>query len=130
DYNGPASFSYTVQDNGTTAGVNDFKAATGTVNVTVSEVNDPPTTTDDAKSTAEDTALVFAASSLTTNDSAGPANESTQTLTVISVASTASTHGTVSLSAFPYTTLFRSDYNGPASFSYTVQDNGTTAGVN
>src|SRR5205085_2183485 len=63
--------------------------------------------------------------------SAGPANESTQTLTVTAVAPVAdSTHGTVSLSAGQVTYTPDPDFNGPASFHYTVTDNGTTAGVN
>src|SRR3989442_2513844 len=45
----------------------------------------------DSKSTNEDTTLNFAASDLTANDSAGPANESGQTLTVTSVSATANT---------------------------------------
>jgi len=51
-----------------------------TVSLTVQEVNDPPTAGGDPKNTNEDTALVFASSDLTANDSAGPANESGQTV--------------------------------------------------
>jgi len=42
NYNGPASFTYQVCDNGTTNGDPDSKCATGTVNVTVNSVNDAP----------------------------------------------------------------------------------------
>ena len=49
DFNGPASFNYTVQDNGTTNGAADPKTGTGTVNVTITEVNDAPTAVDDSK---------------------------------------------------------------------------------
>jgi Bacterial Ig domain/Bacterial cadherin-like domain len=129
NYNGAASFSYTVTDNGTTNGVADPKTDTATVNVTITEVNDAPTAVADAKSTAEDTALVFAASDLTTNDSTGPANESGQTLTVTAVTATASTHGTVILASGNVTYTPAANYNGAASFSYTVTDNGTTNGV-
>src|SRR5437660_6023716 len=89
NYNGPASFTYSVCDNGTTNGAADPKCATGTVNVTVTEVNDDPSASNDSKSTSEDTTLNFPASDLTANDSAGPANESGQTLTVTSVTATA-----------------------------------------
>src|SRR5213079_1367232 len=131
DFNGAASFHYTVRDNGTTNGVNDFKSDTGTVNVTVTEVNDAPTAVDDAKSVAEDGTLSFPASDLTGNDSAGPANESGQTLTVTAVDPiTGSTHGTVVLAAGQVTYTPAADYNGAASFQYTVRDNGQTAGVN
>src|SRR5436190_2247882 len=49
NYNGAASFHYTVQDNGTSNGLNDFKSDTGTVSVTITEVNDAPTAVNDAK---------------------------------------------------------------------------------
>ena len=52
------------------------RATTGTVNVTVTEVNDAPTAVADSKTIAEDGTLSFPASDLTANDSAGPANES------------------------------------------------------
>jgi hypothetical protein len=43
NYNGPASFTYTVCDNGLTDGAPDSQCATGTVNVNVNGVNDAPT---------------------------------------------------------------------------------------
>ena len=42
NYNGSDSFTYTVSDNGTTNGVNDFESDTATVTITVTEVNDAP----------------------------------------------------------------------------------------
>ncbi|PYS32446.1 MAG: hypothetical protein DMF75_11950, partial [Acidobacteria bacterium] len=128
DYNGAASFDYQVCDNGTSNGSPDSKCATGTVNVTISETNDNPVANADSKSTNEDTSLNFPASDLTTNDSAGPANESSQTLTVTSVTANANTHGTVSMSGGTVTYSPASNYNGPASFAYQVCDNGTTNG--
>ena len=128
NYNGAASFDYHVCDNGTTNGSPDSKCATGTVNVTVTEVNDDPSATDDSKSTNEDTNLNFPASDLTGNDSAGPANENSQTLTVTSVTPTGNTHGTVSLNAGQISYAPAANYNGAASFSYQVCDNGTTNG--
>ena len=127
DFNGLAKFDYTVQDNGTTDGAPDFKTGTVYVNVTVTEVNDAPTATDDSKTVAEDGTLAFPASDLTANDSAGPANESGQTLTVTAVGS--ATHGSVSLVAGTITYTPDADYNGPASFHYTARDNGTTNGA-
>ncbi|QGQ30125.1 Ig-like domain-containing protein [Gimesia maris] len=130
DFNGTASFEYTVTDNGTTNAMLDPQSSTGTVNVTVSEVNDAPVTVDDIKVTAEDTALTFTATDLVINDSAGPANESGQTLTVTSVTATANTHGTVVLNGDGTITFTPdADFNGTASFDYTVTDNGTTGGV-
>jgi hypothetical protein len=43
NYNGAASFTYQVCDNGTTDGAPDSKCTNGTVNVTVNSVNDAPT---------------------------------------------------------------------------------------
>src|SRR5207302_271860 len=128
NYNGPASFTYNVCDNGTTNGAADPKCATGTVNVTVAEVNDAPSASNDSKSTSEDTTLNFPASDLTANDSAGPSDESGQTLTVSSVTATANTHGTVSLSSGTVSYVPEANYNGAASFEYQVCDNGTSNG--
>src|SRR5205823_3047257 len=130
DYNGPASFDYTVCDNGTTAGAHDFKSDTGSVSVTVTKVNGPPVASDGIRGpVAEDGSLSFPAAGLSSNDVAGPANESSQSLTVTAVSATADTHGTVSLAAGTVTYTPAADYNGPASFDYTVRDNGTTAGA-
>ena len=131
-YHGPASFSYTITDNGTTNGANDFKSATSTVNVTVTEVNQAPTANPDTKTTAENATLTFSASDLTANDSAGP-NEANQTLTVVSVTPTGNTNGTVTFNPATGNITYtpNANYNstnGPASFLYTVQDNGTTNG--
>jgi len=122
NYNGPDNFTFKVND-----GSNDSN--TSTVSITVSEVNDPPTANDDnAGSTDEDLALNISAADLTVNDQTGPANESVQTLTVTGVSSTADTHGSVSLDNGTITYTPATNYNGPASFSYQVCDNGTTNG--
>ncbi|HET7434298.1 MAG TPA: Ig-like domain-containing protein [Thermoanaerobaculia bacterium] len=127
DFNGAASFDYAISDDGTTNGAADAKTASGTVNVTVTEINDAPTAVADAKTTAEDVPLSFAASTLTTNDSKGPANEAGQTLTVTAVGS--ATNGTVSLVAGNITFTPAANFSGSASFQYTVTDDGTTNGA-
>ena len=109
---------------------------------TTSSRTPPPSTSPSPRSTtrrrrsptrrrvAEDGTLSFPASDLTANDSAGPANESGQTLTVISVDPiTGQTHGSVSLVAGTVTYTPDADFNGLAKFDYTVQDNGTTNGA-
>jgi hypothetical protein len=122
DFNGSDSFAFKAND-----GSRDSN--TSTITITTTEVNDAPTATDDSKNTDEDTNLEFAASELTGNDSAGPANENLQVLTVTSVSATADTHGTVSLSSGTITYSPAANYNGPASFTYDVCDNGTTNGA-
>ena len=129
DYNGPDSFSYTITDDGTTAGAADPLTATATVNVSVTEVNDSPTAVDQAQTTAEGATLAFSAGDLLTGDSSGPANEAGQTLTVISVGAAA--HGMVAFNAATGKVTYTPnvDYNGPDSFSYTISDDGTTDGA-
>jgi hypothetical protein len=95
----------------------------------VLEVNDPPTAVNDSKTASQNAALTFPAADLTLNDSKGPANESSQTLTVTTVTPTANTHGTVSLNAgqITYTPAF--GFSGASSFTYQMCDNGFTAGL-
>ena len=118
EYSGADSFTYRVSSGS-------LQSGTATVTITVLEVNDAPVAAADAKSTNEDTALTFAAADLTGNDNAGPA-EAGQTLTVSSVGG--STNGTVSLNAGNITFSPAPNFNGAASFTYQVCDNGVTAG--
>jgi len=121
DYNGPDSLTFRASDGS-------LNSNTSTVSVTVSEVNDSPVAADDSKSTQEDTPLSFSAGDLTGNDSAGPA-EASQSLTVTSVTAGANTHGTVTLeSGTTVTYTPAANFNGPASFTYNVCDDGTTNG--
>src|SRR5256885_12644580 len=128
DYKGSNSFEYLVCDNAATTETYAPNRQAAPVIVTITETNDNPLASKDSKSTNEDTSLNFPASDLTTNDSAGPANESSQTLTVTSVTPNANTHGTVSLSGGTVSYTPAANYNGPASFEYQVCDNGTTNG--
>ena len=121
DYNGPDSFTFKVND-----GSHDSN--TSTVNITIAEVNDAPVATDDAASTNEDSHVDLSAFDFAANDSAGPANESLQLLTVTSVAATANTHGTLSLANGIVTYTPEANFNGAASFEYQVCDNGNTNG--
>jgi len=121
NYFGSDSFTYRVND-----GTGDSNIAT--VTITVAEVNDAPVAADDSKTATGNTPLTFNASDLTVNDNAGP-NEGSQTLTVASVTNTADTHGAVVLNAGQVTYTPAPGYTGPASFTYSVCDNGTTNGV-
>ena len=131
DFNGPASFDYTIQDNGTSDGANDFKSDTATVSFTVTEVNDEPVAVNDVlASVAEDSGQrIIPFSDLTGNDNKGAANESGQTLVVKTVDSPQG--GTVVLDTPNSRVLFTptADYYGPAFFEYTIEDNGTTNGA-
>jgi Ca2+-binding RTX toxin-like protein len=121
DFNGIDTFTFKASDG-------DQDSNTATFSLTVREVNDAPTANLDSKTTAEDTPLTFAATTLIANDSVGPANETGQHLTVTGVAATAATHGTVSLLNGQIVYTPEANYNGEASFNYTIVDDGTTDG--
>jgi YVTN family beta-propeller protein len=122
DFNGTDSFTYKVWDNGTTNGAGDPRSATATVHLTITAVNDPPVAGDDSKRTGKNTPLVISAGDLLANDSAGPADESDQTLTITDVG--AAVNGEVNLSEGTVTFTPATDFSGAASFTYTVCDNG------
>src|SRR5262249_12315191 len=109
NYNGPLSSYSTVSDahGGTT---------TGTVNVNVAAVNDAPVAANDTVAATEDTPLVIAPATLLGNDSDVDGNA----LTILSVQG--ATHGTVGLSNGNVVFTPAANYNGPASFTYTVND--------
>src|SRR6266545_4973467 len=120
-FNGADSFTFQVSEGNTNSNIS-------TVNITVTEVNDSPLADSDEKSTAEDVDLNFPAAELTLNDSAGPGNENNQRLSVIGVSANPDTHGSVTLTDGFVTYSPDQNYNGPASFSYKVCDNGSTNG--
>src|SRR5262249_23017013 len=60
------------------------------------------------------------------NDVAGPANESGQALSVTAVNATAQTHGAVTVANGKITYVPDPGYTRPASFRYTLCDDGTT----
>jgi len=122
DFNGTDTFTYHISDGSHTSN-------TSTVTIAVLEVNDPPVATDDSKSTSANVPVTFPSSDLTTNDTAGPANEAGQTLTVTTVTATGTTHGNVVLNAGQITYSPDVSFTGPASFTYQVCDNGVTAGL-
>src|SRR6185436_651142 len=88
NYNGPAGFDYTVEDNGTTNGAPDPKSSgTATASFTITPVNDAPTAVNDAlPNIAEDSGpRLIVAGTLTGNDSKGGPDEIGQTLTIKTV---------------------------------------------
>ncbi|HEX8637824.1 MAG TPA: Ig-like domain-containing protein, partial [Pyrinomonadaceae bacterium] len=122
DYFGTDSFTFRAND-GTT------NSNTATININVAAVNDAPVANTDSKTTGEDQALVFPATDLTTNDSAGAVNETNQLLTVTKVITTPNVHGQVTLLNGQITYVPETDYQGSASFDYQICDNGTTNGA-
>ncbi len=118
NYNGPDSFTFKVNDGS-------LDSNTATVNITVTAVNDAPTATDGALTTAEDTP---AGGTLTGAD----IDSGSLTYSVVSQA----THGNVVITnaatgAYTYTPDL--NYNGPDSFTFKVSDgslDSNTATVN
>ena len=115
DFNGADTFTYSLSDGVTTT--------TGTVTISVAPVNDAPIAVDDTASGFNQQGIVLQVSDLLSNDSAGPANESNQTLSISAVTANANTNGTVVLNGngtITYTPA--TDFAGDASFQYTLQD--------
>ena len=112
NYNGTDTFIYSIIDG-------HGGAATGTVNITVTAVNDPPAAANDSITTAEDTAATVAVLSNDTDlDGDG--------LTVTAVTQPA--HGSTTFTATNVTYTPAANYNGPDSFTYSISDgNGRTA---
>ena len=112
NYNGPDSFTYTISDG-------HGGAATGTVSVTVTPVNDAPVALNQSVTTNEDTPA-------TGQVVATDVDVDTLTDSVVS----GPTHGTLSLStsgSFTYTP--NANYNGTDSFSFKANDGGLDSNV-
>ncbi len=120
NFNGTDTFVYTATDK---EGATD----TGTVTVNVSPVNDAPVTGDDAKTTAEDTAVVI---SVLDNDSDVDMDKSLNAhweLESIGVVITGTTlakaaHGSISTDGTTITYTPNKDYNGTDTFEYYCSD--------
>ena len=126
NYFGEALISYRAVDTGPGA---DGKFDGGLVQFTITDVNDPPTAqADTLPSMVEDFGVMtIPVAALLANDTPGPANESAQTVVILSVSN--ATGGSVTLSATNIVFSSATNFNGLAGFTYTVQDNGTTGGA-
>ena len=115
NYNGPASFTYTISDgNG--------GSSTATVNLTVNPVNDAPVANPDFLTTAEDTPVSISLPSLLANDT----DVDGDTLLVVAAGSV--NQGTLSFVGGNLVFTPAANYSGPASFVYTITDgNGAVA---
>ena len=110
DFNGPTTIQYTIDDGN---GGSD----TATVTINVAPVNDAPVAEDDTGATQEDVPVTFTAAELLANDS----DVDGDALTITAVGP--STNGTAVLNADGSVTFTpTTDFNGTASFVYSVED--------
>ena len=138
EYNGDVKFTYTVEDDGTTNGADDFLTDTGEISVVVTEVNDQPVATDiDLGNILEEGQLIIKEEDLIAATS-DPENDT------ITVTNLVLDEGQGQLQRFenvggaddamitgPYWIFTAADeYNGNVKFTYTVEDDGTTNGAN
>ena len=115
NFNGSATFKYTVSDDG--AGGTGVQTAETMVFVTVTPFNDPPVANTTSLITVEDTAVEIDLRTLASD------TETAKDALIFSVAG--ATSGAVTL-IDGHTARFTpaANYNGPASFTYTVKDTG------
>lgn len=111
DYFGPAQFTYTVSD-----GAGGFNV--GTADLNIAAVNDAPRLQGESTTTDEDQILHISKASLLANDHDVDNPDSALTITGVSNAS----HGTAAMVGNEIVFTPDLNYNGAASFSYTVSD--------
>lgn len=105
------------------------RTAVDTFDLTVTEVNDAPDAVNDTLTAIDEDSgtRIIPFADLLGNDSKGPANESGQTITVTNVSNPVG--GTVVINGTNVEFTPTANFFGPASFDYTITDNGTTNGV-
>ncbi|HWO21583.1 MAG TPA: Ig-like domain-containing protein [Kofleriaceae bacterium] len=113
NFNGMASFQYTVTDGKATS--------TTTVTIAVTTDNDAPVAGNDTATTQEDTPVGVTAATLLMNDT------DPEGLPLMVTAVSGATNGTVSLAGGVATFTPAANFNGAASFQYTVSDGTATA---
>ncbi len=119
EFNGTDTFTYVMNDTVGT-GAN----STGTVVITVTDVNDAPTAGNDTATGTEDVPVTIAISTLLANDSPGVGETTTQQLTVTPGTSTS---GTVAVVGTNVVFTPSPAVNGNRTFTYIITDSGTPA---
>ena len=126
EFNGPDTFTYTMNDSSAT-GAN----SRTTVTVNVADVNDAPTAGNDNATGTEDTPVTIAISTLLANDSPGlgetPADTSTPQTLTLSIPNGSSTQGSAVVSGENVVFTPNANLNGNVTFTYLVTDSGTPA---
>lgn len=121
-FSGPVTFTYRMIDTRS-----DSVESIGTVNITVTEVNDPPSVTNKSRSDGiEDVPLVIASSFLLEGSSAGT-NESNQSLAITNAVVTTANAGSAAVVNGNVVFTPAKDFNGEALVVFTATDSGTPA---
>ncbi len=121
--NGTGSFTYLMTD--TKVG---SESSTGTVNITVTEVNTKPTAANKSLNGTEDTVLNIPLATFREGATPG-VDEASQVLTVASVTMVNAAQGSVAIATDGSVNFTPAkDVNGPVLFTYVLRDNGTTNG--
>jgi hypothetical protein len=124
NFSGTALFTVTATDSGSPA-----LSTTTTVTVTVREINDAPIPFSGTLTTAEDTPLVLigtgAASDILSQSRPGPATESSQTLTLVTIQNPSASGGTVSTAGGITTYTPAANFFGTDTITFEIRDNGT-----
>ena len=122
---GQDSFVYSIVDNGTPA-----LSATGTVNLYISEVNNPPVADDLSRDAFAGVNTVIDLTAALAAMNKGAPNESGQTLKITDLILPSSYPGTLTLNPNGTSITYFAPLgtNESFSFQYRVEDNGTTAG--
>lgn len=104
---------------------------TKTFNITLLDVNDPPIVGADALPTVNEDAapIVIPIATLLANDSTGAPNENPVQMLTLSPVFTAQIGGTAAIVGTDVVFTLTPNFNGTASFNYTVTDNGTNGGM-
>lgn len=125
DFNGLVLVRYTVTDNGFNNLTPAPLSASATLTIDVAPVNDPPIANPDPTTvTAENSAVTISISSLLANDTPGPDNESSQTVSFVALAGAINTvnGGTVTQDGGNLIYTPALSYNGPDTFTYQISD--------
>ncbi|WP_322517587.1 tandem-95 repeat protein [Rhodopseudomonas palustris] len=144
NFNGTASFDYTVQDNGQTAGIDDFKSSVGQVSFSVTPVADAPVGTSNTVTATEDGAHIFTAAEFGFTDPLdSPANNFTGVvISTLPMAGTLTNHGVavtagslvsiadINAGYLVFTPAANGNGDDYASFTFRVQDDGAVSGGN
>jgi uncharacterized delta-60 repeat protein len=126
DFNGTGNVTVQASTSNADAGLGGSQQS---ATITITEVNDPPTANADTVADIDEDSGTYLISiaGLIANDSKGPPDESLQTLSPFSVGNAIG--GTVAINGGNIDFTPTLNFNGPASFDFTIQDDGTTNGV-